>query len=405
MKQEIKNKDIVALPLFYKIQNSPCRYILLRGSTRSGKSVAIIQYILEKFCNNPKIYIVIGIEAITAGGGIIIKLFRDWVEKFGLMGRIHIDNTRHKYTHPNGSVIRFFPADKDTKWFGLEADIIWFNEAPHIKYEIFEQVQMRLPDQEDFNAQIILDYNPTDPHSWVRDLEIADLPGGVDLFTSTFYDNPFLGEKQIKLYEMWKETNWNKWLVFGMGEYGEVAGAVYTNWYLTDEFPEVSQYWYGLDFGYSNDRTALIKVALDNGELFIEEILYELSLTATDIVIEFERLNIDKQIEIVTETARPEVIEELRRAGYFLSEVKKGTGSILAGIDMVQRYKLNVVKPSPNLHDELVNYTWMKRSGKYINVAIDKWNDCLDALRYCVMMKLNTDTGPSKFRVRKLRKR
>ena len=252
---------------------------------------------------------------------------------------------------------------------------------------------MRLPDRDDFHNQIILDYNPTNPHSWVRDLETAKLPGGVDLFTSTFYDNPFIGEKQIKLYEMWKETNWNKWLVFGMGEYGEIAGAIYTNWDYCDVFPEdVEKFWYGLDFGFTNDPTTLIKVGIQGGEIYVDELIYERGMTNQDIARRLRELRINPNDDIICDSAEPKSIEEIKRERFRAVPAKKGPGSKLNGIDILQRYKINITNRSKNIIDEIINYTWKKsrNNSEFINTPVDDWDHALDALRYVALNKLNT---------------
>jgi len=406
------SKKIEVLPLYYSLLNSKKRYVLLKGSTRSGKTIAIVQYILTllslkktkttfKYKN---LTIAVGVETISTAREKSIKDLIEWIDNMNLTNMFKINMSNFSFTFiPTGSKIVFVPCDKPSKWYGLKADIFWFNEATHIPYEVFEQAQMRLPDRKDFHNKIILDYNPTDPFSWVRDLENNNPPGGVDLFKSTFYDNPFIGEKQIQLYETWRYTNPNKWLIFGMGEYGEVAGSIIKNWEMCDKFPD-EQYYYGLDFGYSNDQSTLIKVCVHGGELYAEEIMYDLSMTATDIVKELNRLEIDKKKEIICESARPEMIEEIRRAGYYVTSVKKGPGSIIAGLDIIQRYKLNVVKPSNNLRDELSNYTWKKKNGVFINEPVDDWNHCIDALRYACMMKLNKRVGPSRTGIIRIRK-
>lgn len=387
MKEIKRHKEIEVLKHFYELENSRARYILFRGSTRSGKTISIIQNLLVKLIKNKKIRIVIGVETLRSSRASLIEDLDEWIYNFGLINYFKINKNEFTYEYlSTGSVLRILPCDLETKWFGVKADIFWFNEATHIDKNFFEQAEMRLPDRNDFHNCIILDYNPTNPHSWVRDLELNE---NSQVFISTYKDNPFLGQKQVKLIESWKETNYNKWLVFGQGEYGDVRGAIYKNWSIVDEFPKTEKYYYGLDFGFTNDPTALVKVCLNNGEIYIDEIIYERGLTNQDIAKLFREYNISRNDEIICDSSEPKSIEELRREGFFVRGAKKTKNSILQGIDILQRYKINVTKRSKNIQDEIINYTWIedRKRGEFINKPSEGWNHTLDALRYVALEK------------------
>jgi len=392
----IKKKTIKVLKHFYELQNSKKRYVLFRGSTRSGKTVSIIQYLISLLTNEKDIHIVIGVETLSSAKGNLIKDLDEWIEIFDLLDYMKINKSDFTYKYlPSNSTIRIVPCDKDTKWFGISADVFWFNEATHIQKSFFDQAQMRLPDTKPFN-KIILDFNPTNPYSWVRDLETSKLPGGVDVYISTYKDNPFLGKKQVALFESWKETNPNKWLVFGQGQYGEVRGAIYTNWKSIDKFPDIETVWYGLDFGFSNDPTSLIKVGIKGGDVYIEELIYERGLTNPDICERMRELGIGRNVEIIADSAEPKSIEEIKREGFYVIPAKKGKDSIMKGIDILQRYRLYI--KGRNIQDEIINYTWKedRKKGEFINAPVDGWNHALDALRYVALMKLGTKhKGPT----------
>lgn len=402
-----KNKEIDVLPLFYDLLNSKARYVLFRGSTRSGKTIAIIQYLIYLIMNNKNLKIVIGVETLSTAKKTVVSDLEEWLYNFGIYDFMKINKSEQIYEYTtNSSTIMVVPADKASKWFGLKADIFWFNEATHIPYSIFEQAQMRLPDTNELN-RIILDFNPTNPFSWVRELENSDVSGGVETYVSTYKDNPFLGDKQIKTIESWRDTNYNKWLVFAKGEYGEVEGAIYTNWCLCDAFPsEIEKYWIGLDFGFSNDPTAIVKVGLQGGELFLEELFYETRQTNRDISNFLKARNLQR-VEVIADSAEPKSIEEIKRDGCRISPAKKGPDSIKNGIDILQRYKINIVKGSQNLIDEITNYIWKKNkvNGEFENVPVDEWNDILDAVRYVALIKLKVKSEGPSISFRTIRKR
>jgi phage terminase large subunit len=383
-----KSKEITVCKQYYELEDSKARYVIFRGSTRSAKTISIIQNLLTKMMSNNNITIIIGVETLRQARASIIKDLEFWIDEMCLTPNMKMNKSEFTYQYePTKSIIRILPCDKPSKWFGVKSDITWFNEATFIDKAIFEQAEMRLPDRKDFRCQIILDFNPTNPYSWVRELESNPQ---ADVYVSTYKDNPFLGPKQIALIESWRETNHNKWMIFGQGEYGEVRGAIYTNWQLCDSFPKDIKYWYGLDFGFSQDVTALVKLGLQNGEIYVDELIYETGLTNPDICEILKELGITNRDEIIADSAEPKSIEEIRRLGFYIRGVKKGKDSITQGIDILQRYKINITKRSKHLQDEIINYTWKedRKSGEFINQPVDDWNHLGDAMRYVALEKL-----------------
>ena len=397
--------EILVTKTFYDLYDSKARYNLFVGSTRSGKSIAIIQNLIIKLRDCTNIRIIISSKTLSEAKKKLIPEFEEWLRKMGVYQGLDINKTEFKYRNPyNNSIIEFVMCDDIGKWHGLKADVYWFNEANYVEKNFFEQAEMRLPDREDFNCQMILDYNPTTPHSWVRELELtSDKPGGLEVFHSTFRDNHFLGEKQIKLIESWEHTNKNKWLIYGLGQYGQTRGQIYTNWSTINEWPEeLTTYWYGLDFGYTNDPSALIKIGLMGGELYMEENMYETHLTNKDISNKFGFIGVENTDEIFADSAEPKSIEEIYRLGWNILPAKKGKDSVVNGIDILQSYKMNIVKTSHNLINELTNYTWKEdKNGNFLNVPVDDWNHLLDAARYVGLIKLGHNIqGPSRYRTR-----
>lgn len=362
----------------------------MRGSTRSGKTVAIIQFILSEMMKHPGLEIVIGVETIKNAKGTIVKDLDEWIEHFNLTDDFRINRSDYTFIYKNKSNIRIVPCDKDSKWYGLKADIFWFNEATHIDYSFFEQAEMRLPDRTDYVNRIILDFNPTNPFSWVRDLESTEKAGGLEVYVSTYLDNPFLGLKQKKTIDDFKNTNYNKWLVFAKGEYGEVRGAILTNWGIVDEFPDCEKIWYGMDFGFSDDPISLIKFGIYNAEIYVEEIIYDRGLTNSDLSAMLNTLEFNKRDEIIADSASPDRIKELNNFGWNVKPVKKIKGSINIGIDILQRYKINIIRSSKNIQDEIINYIWIenKAKGSFTDKPVDDWNHTIDAIRYVALTKL-----------------
>jgi len=149
-----------------------------------------------------------------------------------------------------------------------------------------------------------------------------------------------------------------------------------------------------MDFGFTNDPTAMVAVYLQDGELWIKELLYQTRLTNQDISLKLKELEVDEYVEIVCDSAEPKSIEELRREGWNVVGAKKGADSIRASIDIIQRYKMNITKESVNLIRELRSYQWVKdKNGKDENQPIDRDNHLTDAIRYAALNHLGNQSS------------
>lgn len=146
-----------------------------------------------------------------------------------------------------------------------------------------------------------------------------------------------------------------------------------------------------MDFGYTNDPTAIIDVYICGDELWLDEICYKTKMLSSDIIKEIKNANNrDKSnVEIISESADPRLIDELNNAGLDVKPVRKYAGSIIAGINKMQTMKIFVTNRSVNLKKEFKNYTYRQnKDGKWLNEPIDSFNHGIDAVRYVVLEKL-----------------
>ena len=156
-----------------------------------------------------------------------------------------------------------------------------------------------------------------------------------------------------------------------------------------DNFPEFDEIFYGLDFGYAQDPTAIVEIAKVKDRLYLHEVCYKKGMTNRDIA-EFIKGNGYDQDLFYCDSAEPKSIEELRRQGFNVHPAMKGPDSIKIGIDILKRYDIMVTKRSTNLIKELRSYLWeTDRDGKLTGKPIDHNNHAIDALRYIALNKLN----------------
>jgi phage terminase large subunit len=237
--------------------------------------------------------------------------------------------------------------------------------------------------------QVIIDFNPSAEFWAHKKLQEAHW------VITSFRDNAFISptvKERILSYEPTPENiergtaDKYRWDVYGLGKVGRLEGLVLPNW-ERGKFPDEFKWRiYGLDFGYTNDPTALVEIRLHRGNLHVREHIYRSGLTNQDISREMERIGIDRNELIIADSAEPKSIEEIRRMGWNIRGAVKGKDSVNQGIDILKRYK--VLVEGENIAKELNSYIWAKdRNGNLLNKPIDSFNHAIDAMRYAVSYK------------------
>ena len=174
--------------------------------------------------------------------------------------------------------------------------------------------------------------------------------------------------------------------VYAEGEIGSLEGLIYKQFNLVDTLPETNRRAVGIDFGFTNDPTAIIDVRFFNGEWYLDELQYKSEMFARDIAEVLRQNNISPSLDIVCDSADPRMIAELYNLRYNAKPCVKGVGSIINGISLIGQYPINVTKRSVNLQKELRNYQWKKdKNGIYLNEPIGAWDHANDAWRYGAM--------------------
>lgn len=366
---------------------------VIQGAGGSSKTYSILQYLIM-VCIKAKKPLTISIvsESFPHLRRGAAKDLIDILINEGIYDEKNHNKTNNSYKL-NGCTIEWFGVEDGGKLRGARRDILFVNEANNINREAFTQLLIRT------KQYVFLDYNPSHL-SWIKEYIKDDKSNFVKL---TYLDNEFLSPNVIKHYkDAIKKADagssyWKNFVaVYVYGEEGQVEGTIYT-YELIEGVPSDCKYsGSGLDFGF-NDPNALVKVyRRGERDLIIDESLYKSGLLNNQIVNHIKSDEELKQNIIVCDSARPEIISELRQNGIPAKSVKKGAGSILNGISILQEYNLFVTKNSENLISELNNYTWEKdNNGEKLNTPIDKHNHLLDALRYFAMERLSKASNNS----------
>jgi len=294
------------------------------------------------------------------------------------------NRTDHIY-HFDKADIEFFPADDSTKLRGGRRDILFINEANNVSLDAYNELDIRT------RACTFIDYNPVSEF-WAH--ERIDKPG-VAYIHSTYMDaRHVLPPEVVEKIERRKGLDPNWWRVYGLGEVGNVEGLVHPVFTMCDDMPAQGDTFYGLDFGYTNDPTALVKCVIVGDSLFCDQLIYETGLTNDAIARRLESLGVRRNFdEVYADCAEPKSIAEIKARGYNVKPAMKGADSLLAGIQRVNQYRQHWTKRSVDAIKEQRNYRYVETSdGKITNKPIDDYNHAMDARRYALFTRL---TAPS----------
>lgn len=369
-----------------KISSLKRRLRIIQGGTSASKTFSVLAYLIHIAQTNPDILISVVSESMPH---LRLGAIRDFM--FIMKAQHYWDQACwsivfNTYTFPNGATIEFFSSDSD-KAHGPRRDVLFLNECNNVSYDIYTQLETRT------RRLVILDYNPTSTF-WVHE-EV--MPYNVhDFLKLTYKDNEALEPAIVRSIES-RKHNENYWRVYGLGEVGILEGQIYTNWEQVEAVPEEAELLrHVLDFGFTNDPSALVDIYKWNGGFLLDERLYltgQKNKPLANAIRALEGLpavaadgNYQGRTKILTiaDSSEPKSIEEIKDCGVSIIGATKGPDSIDHGIQLMQDQKLYVTSTSVNLIKELRNYTWKmdKKTGKSLNVPIDEWNHGLDGVRY-----------------------
>jgi phage terminase large subunit len=344
------------------------------GGTSASKTISILLILIDVAQNNKDLLISIVSESFPHLRKGAMRDFKNIMEGHGYWRDKLWNETNKLYSFPGGSVIEFFSADMPSKVRGPRRDILFINEANNVPYETYTQLEIRT------KKTIWLDWNPVSEFWYYEEVRPNQEH---DFITLTYKDNDALEESIITSIES-RKGNKNWWKVYGLGELGDAEGRIYTGWQIIDEIPhEARLERYGLDFGYSNDPTAIVAVYRYNNSFILDEITHLKGLSNKQIADIL--MNQDKQALCIADSAEPKSIDEIISYGVSIIGSKKGQGSVNQGIQFVQDQQISMTKRSVNIIKSYRNYLWdTDKEGKILNTPNHMFSDALDAVRYAI---------------------
>ena len=354
-----------------------------QGSSRSGKTYNTLLWLIGFVVNNPLFVYKVSVVRATlpALKGSVLEDFKEILKRMNRWKEQSFNKTDLIYTFDNGSTFEFFSSDNEQKLRGRKRDILFVNEANEITQIMWQQLKMRT------TMFAIIDYNPSfsDDH-WICSVNQEEKTYH---FITTFEDNiQNLEQPVIDEIKSLKYKNPTLWQIYGEGKQAIVEGLVFPNFETIADIPtQIDKTFIGIDYGYTNDPTAIVEVGIEGENIYIREIAYQTHLMTNEIAQILKK----QGKKVISESADPRMIDELARGGVNIVPVQKYKGSIEAGISKMQTMKIHVTKDSTNVIKEFKNYTYEKnREGKYLNTPIDMFNHAIDATRYVILTTVMT---------------
>lgn len=379
------------------------RYRAVKGSRASKKSKTTALWFITKMMQYP-----------DANALVVRKTFRTlkdscFTELRWAIHRLGVDefwDTKEvplEMTYkPTGQKVYFRGLDDPLKVTSITVEHgclcwLWLEEAYEVSREedfdmLDESVRGALPEGSGLFKQVTLTFNPWNERHWLKK-RFFDVPDDRILaMTTNYLCNEWLDDADRALFDAMRKNNPRRYKVAGLGDWGIVDGLIYENWkeeaFTLEQVRE--QYKveaaFGLDFGYTNDPSALFAGFIDvrNRKLFVWDELYKTGLSNRKIYDEIVSMGYGKE-SITADSAEPKSIDELKGYGLRVRGAHKGKDSVNNGIQFIQDLEIIIHPRCVNFLTEISNYTWEKdRFGNRLNVPIDDFNHLMDAMRYAL---------------------
>lgn len=387
------------------------RYRAVKGSRASKKSKTAALWIIYNMMKYP--------DANTL---VIRQTFRTLKDSCftELKWAIHRLKVDHLWTvkenpleityNPTGQKIYFRGLDDPLKVTSITVDVgclcwMWIEEAYEISdpaaFDMLdESIRGAVPEGSGLFKQITLTFNPWNEKHWLKRRFFDPEDDNILAMTTNYMCNEWLDEADKKVFEAMRIQNPRRYQVAGLGDWGIVEGLVYENWkeenftleQIREDYKIKSAF--GLDFGYTNDPSALFVGFIDTEakKIFVWDEMYQTGLSNEKIFQNIMSMGYGKE-RIVGDSAEPKSIDQLRGLGLRIKGAKKGRDSIRTGIQFIQDYEIIIHPKCVNFLTEIGTYVWDKdKIGNKLNVPVDDNNHLMDAMRYALEKYITGDT-------------
>lgn len=377
------------------------RYIVMKGSAGSGKSVDTAQhYILRLMKDAGRNLVCIRKSDVTNRDstyaeltGAIYRMFGDKVPAYWAIKQSPLQLT----CRINGNQIIFRGMNDDRQREKLKSITfqrgkltdVWIEEATELTQADVEIIDDRLRGElpEGQFYQIRMTFNPVSKSHWIKRVFFDRSDPNVLTHHSTYLDNRFIDAAYHDRMQRRKEVDPEGYLIYGLGEWGEVGGLILTN-YIIEEFdqsPERFDYMVNAqDFGF-NHADCIGAVGFKDGELYLCRELYIFERD-TEEIIQLAEGKFEKHLTMYCDSAEPDRIKMWKKAGYRAVPVKKEPGSVHAQIDYLKQHKIHIHPSCVNTIKEIQQWKWQRneKTGEYLDEPVPFFDDAMAMLRYSI---------------------
>lgn len=404
------NKQVIRLPEvvgkgYKEFWQWHGRYLVCKGSRASKKScTAALRFIVNLIKYPQSNLLVVRKTYRTIKDSCYTQL--KWaIHRLNLDDYFDTKESPLEITYrPTGQKIYFRGLDDPLKVTSIAVDKgylcwLWIEEAYEIGNEadfnmLDESIRGAIPEESGLFKQIVITLNPWNEHHWIKKRFFDTVDDQTLALTTNYLCNEFLDEADKKVFEFMKKNNPRRYRVAGLGEWGIVDGLIFENW--EEKAFDINKIRgqqgiksvFGLDFGYTNDPTALFCGLIDqnNKILYVFDEMYQNGMSNEKIAEKVISMGYSKE-KIRADSAEPKSIDRLYDLGlYRITRARKGKDSINNGIDYLQDYKILIHPRCTNFITEISNYTWDEdtKTGRKLNKPIDDFNHLMDAMRYAI---------------------
>jgi len=373
-----------------KILQEPTRFKVVYGGSGSSKSFSYYQHLIIQLLEEKNHDFLILRKYGTTIEQSVFNGIKGIIQTWGLAD--YFTFTKRPYVITNnitGVKMLLMGVDDPEKLKSIvNIKRVLLEEATDFTFADFKEINRRVRGIE--GIQIGLCFNPISHTHWIKKhfFDTPEINKNTSVVKCSYQDNEYLTQEDIDQLHQLKLIDEMDYKVYVLGEWGILTNRlIFKNWSECDSIPgEAKELPTGLDWGFANDPTAIVKVYKLENTLYLDEVCYETGLTNDVIAERLKQANIKNYI--VADSAEPKSIQELRKHNLNVYAVKKYPGSIKDGIKLMKGYQIKVTSRSKNIITEFENYVYkVDKADNILPDPVDSYNDCIDAIRYVILMK------------------